>query len=670
MIDGQIHNILSVASVILEIKGILEEKHGPLKRVSVAAAGRALKTAEGSMAIDISERSLIAVEDVNRLELAAVQQAQQKLLSSDSLTKDDYYYCVGYSVLYYKLEGDEIASLIDQAGRSASVEVIATFLPRVVVESLLSALKRAGLEMEALTLEPIAAISVLIPPSMRRLNVALVDIGAGTSDIAITDNNTVVAYGMVPLAGDEITEALSNHYLLDFPLAEIAKRSITTEDMIVMTDILGFEQDVLSSDVTAIIKPAVDRLAKSISDEIKRLNNGIPPKAVMVVGGGSLTPGLTKEISICLELPENRVGIRGLDALSGITLEPGIGSSPELVTPIGIAIAARRAPIHYMSVSVNDKILRLFELKEMTVSDALLAANIKARQLYGMPGLGMTVMVNDNDIIIPGEHGTPSTILLNGKKASTKDSIKNGDTIELLPGSDGNNATAAIRDLLEDVVAISATMDGIAVKLEPIIHINGNIKTIDTIIQDRDKISVSHARTVASALEKTNQSDLLTDTALTVSVNKKTVTLKKRNIEFFIMETSVRPSHVIKDGDRITTKKPPSPTIDEVITEIGKKAFDIITVLFNDEAVTIRKPRLTLTLNGQSVDVSAVVKPGDRLDFVSLSESPITFGDIFAFTDYRLPENPSSNYKLLRNDTAIGFNDAIFGGDRLEISFT
>ena len=137
---------------------------------------------------------------------------------------------------------------------------------------------------------------------------------------------------------------------------------------------------------------------------------------------------------------------------TGITLEPGIVSSPELVTPIGIAIAARRAPIHYMSVSVNEKIIRLFELKEMTVSDALLAANIKARQLYGMPGLGMTVTVNDNDIMIPGQHGTPSSILLNGKKASTKDPIKNGDTIELLPGKDGNNASATVRDLLDDMV--------------------------------------------------------------------------------------------------------------------------------------------------------------------------------------------------------------------------
>lgn len=66
--------------------------------------------------------------------------------------------------------------------------------------------------MDALTLEPIAAIQVLIPKSMRRLNVALVDIGAGTSDIAITNEGTVTAYGMVPKAGDEITESVSEKF--------------------------------------------------------------------------------------------------------------------------------------------------------------------------------------------------------------------------------------------------------------------------------------------------------------------------------------------------------------------------------------------------------------------------------------------------------------------------
>ncbi len=46
----------------------------------------------------------------------------------------------------------KLVVLLDQQGDEATIEVIATFLPRVVVESLLAALKRANLEMEALTL--------------------------------------------------------------------------------------------------------------------------------------------------------------------------------------------------------------------------------------------------------------------------------------------------------------------------------------------------------------------------------------------------------------------------------------------------------------------------------------------------------------------------------------
>ncbi len=669
MIDGQIHNILSVANVITQIKTILEERHGSLKRVSVAAAGRALKTSEGSMAIDISEQSLFSTEDVNRLELAAVQQAQQKLLSSQTVTKDDYYYCVGYSVLHYQLDGEEIGSLIDQAGRSASVDVIATFLPRVVVESLLSSLKRAGLEMEALTLEPIAAINVLIPPSMRRLNVALVDIGAGTSDIAITDNNTVVAYGMVPIAGDEITEVLSNHYLLDFNLAEMAKRKISSGENVTITDILGFEQNVTPDELYKILNPSVDKLAQAISQEVQRLNSGRSPQAVMVVGGGSLTPGLTKAVSQHLELPENRVGIRGLEALSDITLEPSIVSSPELVTPIGIAIAARRAPIHYMSVTVNDKVIRLFELKEMTVGDALLAANITARQLYGKPGFGLSIKLNDKDLLIPGEHGTPSKILLNGQEVSSKSKISNGDVVELVPGQDGQNATATVQDLFEDLTTVKATIDGRQVEINPTIFINGQKKSIETSIKDRDIIQITHNKSLATALENTNRKNLLVNESLVVTINQKTKTIKTNSPQFRIGNIPVRPSYLIKDGDIITITPSEKLTVNGVVTAVGKKFHETITVTFNGELVEIRKPHQIVTLNGTPAEGHEIVKQGDNFVMTSTSESPIIFGDVFAFTDYQLPKNITRPYQLLRNGSEIGFNDEIFGGDVLEINF-
>ena len=79
-------------------------------------------------------------------------------------------------------------------------------------------------------------------------------------------------------------------------------------------------------------------MAKKISDEILELN-GRPPKAVMLVGGGSLTPELTTHVADQLRLPRNRVAIRGIDAIQKLDrdhLPANIG--PELVTPIGIAI--------------------------------------------------------------------------------------------------------------------------------------------------------------------------------------------------------------------------------------------------------------------------------------------------------------------------------------------
>ena len=76
------------------------------------------------------------------------------------------------------------------------------------MESLYSAMNQAGMEVAGLTLEPIAAINVAIPEKLRLLNLVMVDIGAGTSDIAVCRDGKVVGYTMATLAGDEITESI------------------------------------------------------------------------------------------------------------------------------------------------------------------------------------------------------------------------------------------------------------------------------------------------------------------------------------------------------------------------------------------------------------------------------------------------------------------------------
>lgn len=666
MIDGQIHNIVSVAAIIEEIKEELKERHGGMKQVSVAAAGRSLKTAQGIVSVDISENALISDEDISRLELAAVQNAQQSLLEADQ-PEDDQYYCVGYSVLHYKLNGEEIGNLIDQTGEQASVEVIATFLPRVVVESLLAALKRADLEMEALTLEPIAAIQALVPKSMRRLNIALVDIGAGTSDIAIADENTVTAYGMVPVAGDEITEALSSHYLLDFPGAEQLKRQIRANDSLSFTDILGNEQQLAKEEVTAIIAPAVGKLAAAIAEEIKKLNAGNAPQAVMVVGGGSLTPTLTEQLSAQLGLPENRVAIRGLDALADVTLDEAIESSPALVTPIGIAIAAKRAPIHYMTVSVNGKPVRLFELKEMTVGDALLAAHISARRLYGRPGLALTVSVNGKWTTLPGEHGTSAVILRNGEEVSTKDPLHDGDSIDVQFGVDGKDAQATVHDVVETVEPIEFTLGGQLQQIETAVLLNSKPAAGDTVLADRDELIVHQRNTLAAALKQTAGKQQ--ESLFSIIWDGKAHTVKSKPPVYTVNGEEITVLYKIQNGDQIESQPAPAPTLNEIADELGITIEARADVTFNGQPVTVKKQRTAVYVNGQLAQLSYRMHDRDHVEFKTVSDAPIMFSDIFSFTDFSLPAHSAAVYRLLRNGESIRFNETIFGGDRLEIRF-
>ena len=213
MIDGQIHDIAKVSQDIVEVKQQLEKQLGgrKLHDVCIAAAGRVLKTAIGHGEYEFSENTVITQEYIHSIDLIGVEQAHNEILQelneSHETTK---YFCVGYTVVKYFLNNYEITNLEGHKGTKIAADVLATFLPEEVVDSLYAAVEQAGLYVTNLTLEPIAAMTVAIPEQYRLLNIALIDIGAGTSDICITKDGSVIAYGMIPAAGDELTEGSVN----------------------------------------------------------------------------------------------------------------------------------------------------------------------------------------------------------------------------------------------------------------------------------------------------------------------------------------------------------------------------------------------------------------------------------------------------------------------------
>ncbi|WP_112181661.1 cell division protein FtsA [Paraliobacillus zengyii] len=668
MLDGQIHDVVAVAKVIHQVKEKLELKHTiKLTKVCVAAAGRALKTKRTTITKNIEQHPLIEKEDILFLELSAVQQAQHDLALEEADNLSTHYYCVGYSVIQYKLDNDIIGSLIDQQGSKAEVEIIATFLPKVVVESLLSALQRADLEMEALTLEPIAAINVLIPTSMRRLNVALVDIGAGTSDIALTDSGTIAAYGMVPRAGDEITEAISDHYLLDFKEAERVKKEITGNNESIITDILGFEEKILFDELAQAIDGAIEKLADAIAQEILELNTKAP-KAVMLVGGGSLTPNLTIKLAEKLQLPVNRVAIRGTDAIPNLKFAAEVPAGPAFITPIGIAIAAKQNPVHYISVTVNDRAVRLFDMKQLTVGDCLLAAGIHIDKLYGRPGMAYIISFNGQSITLPGTYGKAPSILLNGQPITIEEPIKHGDILHVEKGENGKNPIVTIEELVGEVNTFTVYLNERKQYVKPSIEVNGVKSNLDYVLKDHDKVNVIESKTVEDFLIKHNRQDILTELyTFKIYIDGEVKELSDFSTKLLVNGKVAKNKTVLQPGNKIEVVNRQVPTIGNVLHALSIELDQSMSITYNGEPILLNKQTIRVFQQNKERDIDDLLYHGDKLELRSTEETGFIFQDIFRHISIDLSKVKGS-VDIKKNGKPTTFFEPLEPNDEITIN--
>lgn len=499
MIDGQIEDIDEVAKVVKKVKDQLEERLDiKLTKVAIAAAGRALKTQHVKVDIDVEGKDSITEEMVRSFELEAISQAQSKL---DEVQKGDSiaFYCVGHSVVNYFLDDYPIKSFVGHKGKIASVDMIAAFLPSIVVESLYSVMDKNKLEVSSLTLEPIAAMNVLIPPEVRLINIALVDIGAGTSDIAVSKNGSIVAYAMATIAGDEITEEIIKRYLVDFNTAETMKMN-SNSDEITYTDILGFTQAVTSEEFFKSLFPAVDLLAETIVKNILAVN-GEAPAAIFLVGGGSLIPDLPKIIAEKLSVPETRVAVGGHNFIKNVAFGSSNLSGPEFVTPIGIGVTATMEQGYDFSViTLNKKKVRVFNTNAITILDLLTIAGYKSANIIGRSGRSLTFTLNGEAQNFKGEMSTSAIITVNDVPANINTPISQGDNVVIIPATNGISAEVTISDVVGEVDPKMISIAGIDYKFGTTATVNGSRVNSSYKIQNFDQVQFSTISTLGALL--------------------------------------------------------------------------------------------------------------------------------------------------------------------------
>ncbi len=447
MMDGQIDDIQQTASLVRVVTDRLEERMKiSFRRVCVAAAGRALRTQSGSFMMQLSGEDPIDAEQISQLETGAVSVAEEALQNNEDGKKQ--FFLVGYTVTQYCLDNYPLTTLQHHKGKKVEAHVVATFLPGEVIESLYATMRAANLQVASLTLEPIASMNATIPVDLRLLNLALVDIGAGTTDIAVCKDGSVVGYTMVTVAGDEITEAIMRAFLVDFNTAERMKRELSREDTVHFQDILGMENSTTAQEINDAIQHPMKHLTESIAEEVVKVNGGAP-SALFMAGGGSKLNGLCTMVARELNMDERRVAVAGNNFSRSVFADELSLDNPEYATPLGIAISAGMGLLNdsYV-VQLNGEPAKLFRNGVLTLRDILLMNGYTYGDMIGRTGQSLSVMLDGKRVVLRGEPAVPAILSINNSPAALSAIIHAGDKIEFTPAKQGIDANRTLGDLL------------------------------------------------------------------------------------------------------------------------------------------------------------------------------------------------------------------------------
>ncbi|KEH91738.1 cell division protein FtsA [Clostridium botulinum] len=652
MIDGQIHDINLVASTVNSVKKSIEQEIGVnLQDVSIAAAGRFLRTIEVSAEINLEDDKEIDREIIRSLELTAVKKAEEEV----NKKTQGKLYCVGYSVKNYYLNGYIISNLLSQKGEKISIEVIATFLPRSVVDSLYSVMNKVGLNVTSLTLEPIAAMEAVVPKKLRLLNIALVDVGAGTSDIAISSNDSISAYGMVPMAGDEVTEAIVQNFLVDFNTAEKIKIATSKGENIEFVDVLGIENEATVEDVEKVIKPVANKIAEEIGEKIIELNGGRAPNALFLVGGGAHTPYFKEALGESLGLIEKRIAIKSRDAvIDCVDYDESLGSTG--VTVLGIALVAIKKSGHdFIDIILNDEVISLFNSHKHKVMDVVLQSGINHKALIGKNGKNIRFVLNDITRVAFGTLATGAKIYVNGESATIDSEVKEGDRIKISFAKDGKDAAPTVKEYFKNINTVSFYLNDEIENIYPIVFINDEKASFDDIIKEGDNVKITFPNTLGEYIKYYNSDE-------------------KEDYCYYINNSEVDCSYVIKEGDKVyKTKKYTEDCIENTnIIKDGKNKQILIEeskeLIENKDIENKEEKNLEYNkMNNKSENLYKEIHIVVNDEKITLKEKEkYVFIDVFNYIDFDLTVS-KGNLVLLLNEQKAGYYDELKDGDVIKI---
>jgi cell division protein FtsA len=209
-------------------------------------------------------------------------------------------------------------------------------------QNIVKCANKTGLNVADIVLQPLASSEACLTDEEKELGVCLVDIGGGTTDIAIFAGGSIVHTAVIALGGNNLTNDIAVGLRTPVHEAERIKQRygcalaslVDKQDMIEVPSVGGREPRVMGRQILSeILEPRVEEIFQLVHREIER--NGFSEmltSGVVITGGSTLLPGMTELAEEVMAVPVRRGTPRGIGGLVDVV------KSPIYATGVGLVV--------------------------------------------------------------------------------------------------------------------------------------------------------------------------------------------------------------------------------------------------------------------------------------------------------------------------------------------
>ena len=247
-------------------------------------------------------------------------------------------------------DADGVREPLGMSGVRLEVEVHVVTAAVSSVQNVIRSVNRAGLTVQDVVLEPIASAEAVLFPDEKELGVLVIDIGGGTTDLALLRDGAVWHTAILPVGGDHITNDVAVGLRTPMADAEQLKKRygcaltalVPAEETVDVPSVGGRKPRQLSRQVLSeIIQPRVEEIFTLVVRELSRAGfDDAATAGVVVTGGSSIMQGVPELAESVFDQPVRR----GVPGEVGGLVE--VVRSPTYATAVGLALyGARRQRI-------------------------------------------------------------------------------------------------------------------------------------------------------------------------------------------------------------------------------------------------------------------------------------------------------------------------------------